>query len=230
LYDIAVNDGWSVMASGGEDGKIRIWQLDRETPLRTINAHKGRIRALALDAGGARLASSGAEGEIRIWSVASGASLKTLPPAGQVNALLFSGRDLIAGGGDGRVHVWDSTTGASGGPASQRTSKAAVLDLAMHPNHDFIAAACADQTVRLYDMRTGQEGLVIDQYHAPVRRVVFDQAGHNILGIDELGYIRIDPISVNDLMAAVRGRIQKLLTRDECMEYARAVPDACPPK
>jgi WD40 repeat protein len=258
LFDIAVNDAWTLMASSDSAGVVKIWRLDRDTPLHTIAAHHGRVRALALDAEGGRLATAGPEREIRLWSAASGQRLKTLGADAAVQALVFSGKDglvagdglgrirdaLIAGDELGRMRVWDlgpdtseaalmrSSFGAGFGRVflGGAGPRGAVLDFAMNPKRTLLAVAGADHTVRLYDLTTGAETLSIANFESPVRRVAFDPSGNNVLGIDEAGNIRIDPISPSDLMAAIRARIQKLLTHEECMEYAPAVPSACPPK
>jgi len=43
------------VASGGQDGKVRVWRLGEEEPVMTLGPHLGAIRALAFSPGGQRL-------------------------------------------------------------------------------------------------------------------------------------------------------------------------------
>lgn len=77
---LAVLDESRQLITGGYDGRLMWWsQTDEEPkPLRTIEAHAGWIRAVALNADQTRLVSVGNDLVVRVWDAASGEKLQEL--------------------------------------------------------------------------------------------------------------------------------------------------------
>jgi len=89
----------------------RIEEADR------IDAHKGRVVALALNPDGDVLATGGNDGALRLWDLRTGKAKFTLRERGpQPLVVAFSpdGRTVAAGGHDNKVSCWDATTGEPG--------------------------------------------------------------------------------------------------------------------
>ena len=57
------------LASGAEDGTIKVWDVARGTLLETIRAHEDQVTALAYSKDGALLASAGHDGAVQLWSI-----------------------------------------------------------------------------------------------------------------------------------------------------------------
>lgn len=104
------------VATGGEDGTLRLWDLARtDRELWVAEAHGGAILDLAADGRGERLASASLDQEVKLWGTADGRLLQTL--AGHtdwVHAVAFSGDGtrLASASDDGTARVWDAATGA----------------------------------------------------------------------------------------------------------------------
>lgn len=60
-----------LMASGGYDGQILLWnrEVADPVPIRQVQAHQGWVRSLSVDPAGAMLASAGNDGRIALWSM-----------------------------------------------------------------------------------------------------------------------------------------------------------------
>jgi WD40 repeat protein len=93
------------LASGGEDGKVKIWSLnDRGESV--VLSHGGPVRSLSVLADG-RLASGGEDGNISLWPKDGLGEPTVLAHGGQVLSLpvLADGR-LASGGEDGNIRLW----------------------------------------------------------------------------------------------------------------------------
>ncbi len=66
------------LLSGGSDGVLRWWDLQRGECVRVRKAHQGAIRSLKSSPDGQRLASCGYDGAILLWDLESGEPLQTL--------------------------------------------------------------------------------------------------------------------------------------------------------
>ncbi len=58
-----------LLASTGYDGLIRIWNMDRDLPVRELGHAANRIWTARWSPDGSKLATGGAEGELKIWDV-----------------------------------------------------------------------------------------------------------------------------------------------------------------
>lgn len=119
VMSIAVGPGGRILATGGEDGDIRLWDPQTGMPIRTLKGHGARVSevtGLNFSPDGTRLASASHDGTARIWNLASGVEVARL--AGHeaaVKGVAFSadGRYLATGGDDDRAILWETESGIS---------------------------------------------------------------------------------------------------------------------
>lgn len=112
-------DGRPVAISGGEDRRVRLWDVasvsPRDEPRR---GHTGIVQALAVAQVDGRpvAVSGGAEGTLRLWELADGGPLGEplqAHPEGvlAVAAATLRGRPVaVSGGADGAIRAWDLRT------------------------------------------------------------------------------------------------------------------------
>ena len=119
VRSLSVSADGRCAVSGGDDGTVRVWDLDSGAPLHTLAGHQPTAGwAVAVSADGRRAVSGGRyDGTVRVWDLDSGAPLHTL--AGHhrgVAAVAVSadGRRAVSGGEvDGTVRVWDLEQGVA---------------------------------------------------------------------------------------------------------------------
>jgi GTPase SAR1 family protein len=110
--------GWSAdgerLASGGEDGTVRLWEASSGKELAVLEGHKDWVRSVGWSADGKRLASGGEDGTVRLWEASSGKELAVLEGhKGGVWSVGWSadGERLASGGEDGTVRLWEASSG-----------------------------------------------------------------------------------------------------------------------
>jgi WD40 repeat protein len=115
-WAIALSENGRVLACGGEDGVVRVWDTADQNLRMRLEAHSGGTLSCALSGDGHRLATSGGDGRVRLWSVDSGDALATWHEHdGAVWAVDISrdGQWVVSGSLDGTARVWHGDRPAS---------------------------------------------------------------------------------------------------------------------
>lgn len=149
VADMAFHPNSQQLATTGDDGFVRIWQLP-QAPRELARSEAGEAVA-ALSADGAWVVTGTADGKLRLWNAANLQLVRDLPPHEQpVTALAFRRDNALVASGDasGNIRLIQPQDGAilaafsaPGGP---------VTSLAWHANQQQIASTCEDGTVRLW--------------------------------------------------------------------------------
>ncbi len=154
---VSVASAGALVASGGEDGVVRLWDLAERRLVRAHRAHTGWVFAVALSRDGLTVASAGDDGMIRLWRTDTGVPLGVLSGhSRRIRGLAFSGSGafLVSGAEDGRVCVWDVERLSLA--RSMRTAGTPIWSVAVGCDDSAVAAVGEDEFVRLFDLGTGQ--------------------------------------------------------------------------
>jgi WD40 repeat protein/serine/threonine protein kinase len=102
------------LASGGEDGTVRIWEPISGRLLRVLVGHARGLSSVAWSPDAKLLASGGEDNTVRLWEADSGRLLRTLEGhTGAVRQLSWSpdGKTLASGSEDTTVRLWEAESG-----------------------------------------------------------------------------------------------------------------------
>lgn len=112
VHSIAVSPDGTMLASGSDDGAIRLWDVMTGKELGSpISLYKSRVLGIAFSQDGRLLASGSSEGTIRLLDVITGEAIgePLTGHAGEVSDVTFSpdGRSLVSASEDGTIRTWD---------------------------------------------------------------------------------------------------------------------------
>jgi WD40 repeat protein len=146
---VAFSGASSLVATGNDDGVVRVWDRTTKHLVCECGGHQGAISAVAFSADGARLATAGERKIIRLWDVPSGVPRGTLAGhTDRIPALVWhsDGQRLYSAGWDTTVRVWNT---ASCEPIILLNSHATQVT-AMTLNRDGALLASADSAERIH--------------------------------------------------------------------------------
>lgn len=204
-----LRDGSDLLACGGDNTTVEIWDPDSGDHLRSLEGHTARIWGVAfgtLPDGTTLLASASNDRTVRVWDPVTGTALHRLTGheggAHEVRfgALADGSVVLAAGCGDSNIRLWDPVTGDHLRTLSGHTNGVWPLAFTRLPDgSDLMASGSVDNTVKLWDPATGRQLRTLRSHTDSVYGLRFEgrQDGSAVLascGID--GSLRLsDPVT-----------------------------------
>jgi RNA polymerase sigma factor (sigma-70 family) len=169
-----------LLACGGYDGDIRLWNPATGAELRVLRGHDAKVVSLAFSQDNKRLVSGSRDQTIRIWDAATGKELQPRDGGSGVHPVFVSpdGKMLASTSWDRKVRLWSLATGRQLHALEGHTS--AVYTLAFSPDSRVVASASADNTIRLWETSSGREIRKLEGHTALIYSVVFLPDGKTV--------------------------------------------------
>jgi WD40 repeat protein len=112
IYTLSFTRDGGTLASGGSDGSVKVWDVEKGKALRRLTGSESEIVAVRFVPGDRTIAGAGGQ-YVRLWNVNTGSVERTLKaPCSAIWAMDVSpdGRWLAAGGtSDKKVYIWRLT-------------------------------------------------------------------------------------------------------------------------
>jgi WD40 repeat protein/predicted Ser/Thr protein kinase len=113
LWAVTFSPDGARLATAGDDGKARVWDVDPEASLPVLRGHTSYVYPVAFSPDGRWIASGAWDRTVRLWDAATGEWWATLPHPGYAWSLAYGpdGSWLVsANEKDDLLRVWDTAT------------------------------------------------------------------------------------------------------------------------
>ncbi|HSL44993.1 MAG TPA: hypothetical protein VK897_16295 [Anaerolineales bacterium] len=182
VQSIAFSPDGKVLASGGDDSTIFLWDMATRRPIgQPLAGHTGSVLGVAFSPDGNFFASGSADNTVIFWDMTTRQPLG--PPlvghSGSINTVVFSpdGKFLASGSDDSTVILWDvSTRQPIGQPLANH--RGSISSIAFSPDGKLLASGSADSTVLLWDVATRQPvGEPLSEHTGEIISIAFSPDG-----------------------------------------------------
>ena len=154
------------LASGGEDGKIRIWSLAQRKSVAVLDSHLSVVRDLDFSSVQNTLLSGGRDKTAILWDASTWRVKRIIPILETVEACGFFGTQYLYTGGErGALRVWNTHTGSEvTREQAAGVESDAMLQIVHNQERGFLLCVHTDQSLILHSTAPvspkGSSGLI----------------------------------------------------------------------
>jgi WD40 repeat protein/3',5'-cyclic AMP phosphodiesterase CpdA len=154
---VAFSPDGRLLASGHEDGLVRLWNAEQAVLLRVLEGHSSGVTSVSWSPDGTRLASGSNDKTLRLWEAGTGKELRTFE--GHTHGIMSvswspDGTRLASGSYDTTIRLWDAATGKELRTFEGHTK--GVMSVSWSPDGTRLVSGSYDTTVCLWQAATGK--------------------------------------------------------------------------
>ena len=200
ITSVAFSPKGDRFASTGEDGTIRLWDLQGNPISKPFPGYSSRIWSVAFSPKGDQIISGSYDKTLRLWDLKGSPIGKPFKGhSGAVSSVAFSpkGDRIISGSYDKTLRLWDLEGNFIGAPFEGH--KKEITSVAFSPNGDRVVSGNDDRTLRLWDLEGNPIGQPFVGHSSGVYSVDFNLSGDRIVSGSQDGTLRLWDLEGNPI-------------------------------
>ncbi|GIK65148.1 MAG: hypothetical protein BroJett018_29420 [Chloroflexota bacterium] len=183
---LAFSPDGTIVITGGNDWKARLWDSQDGHPLNTLEGHQGDVDYLAVSPESNLLVTGSEDGTARLWDIQTG-TLRHILAGHQswLSGVAFApdGKTVLTASGDGMARLWDVQTGDIIQTLIGHTDW--INGVAFAPDGKTVLTASSDDNARLWDVQTGQTIQLLRGHLYSVVLVAYSADGQKAVTVSE---------------------------------------------
>ena len=213
-----------ILATASDDKTIKLWQIETLAEICTLLGHSHAVKSVAFSPDGQILASGSWDKTIKLWDVNTGTEICTMTGHQlQVNSVAFSpqGQLLASASYDRTIRLWQI-------PALESSHKEfqnrpcysllgtlsghawAVLTVAFSPDGKILATGSDDNTIKLWEVNTGQLICTLVGHSWSVVAVAFTADGETLLSASCDKTVKLWRVSTAEEIVTLSGHVDSV--------------------
>jgi serine/threonine protein kinase len=181
VLSVAITPDGKTIASSGDNGKIRLWNLATGKLISSLNTYSQQVNAVVISPDGKILVSGSDDSTIKIWNLVTGKQIRTLTGhSDSVHALAisFDSQTLVSGSDDNTIKIWDLATGEQ--IRTLRGHKFWVRSVSMSPDGVMLASGSFDKTIKIWNLTKGYSIRTLEGNYQTVTTVAISPDGKTL--------------------------------------------------
>ena len=208
---VAFNPKFAMLASGGLDDTVNLWDINTGTLATSLVGHARGINGLAFSPKGQVVASCSDDDTIRLWNAGTGGLLYVLKGhRHDVTSVAIgrSGSVLISGSEDRTVGVWDLEQGKLLKALSGNIGMIRCVDIS--PDEELVISGGLDNKIRLWQLGTGEVFRVLSGHLNAINDIAISPDGRLIASAGKDRCIKLWSLRSGNLIHTLKGHTREV--------------------
>ncbi|XP_014249763.1 protein FAN-like isoform X1 [Cimex lectularius] len=107
IMSIAVNNSYTLLATGTSEGEIFLWSLKSFSIVKSLPGHKEAVNSIQFSADGTKLVTCSDDRTLKVYDLCTGTVVFSKCLIQKLKCLAWDGKTLLIGGAHGSLYLWD---------------------------------------------------------------------------------------------------------------------------